>query len=120
MYFSLELLVSNALIELIENKNERKASRKLLLDYGKKVARVLVSRADDVFLLYPRSEESRVVLKYFDFFELHTDDTGEKYISLRKGKTAYDLRDYFRTKMSPEMLKAFTDEEALDVLLYSD
>ena len=105
MYLTLEDLVPNALIELVENDISRMISYPTVLEYGNSVMEELGKVGVNAILLIYRDktiqfeEEHREI---FDFFEI--DDIG--YVKLKEYIDTKYLRKHFRTRQSLEVLIA--------------
>ena len=115
MYLTLEDLVPNALIELVENDVGRTVSYPTILEYGNVVVKELEKRNIDAILLIYRDKTLQFENDYkeiFDFFEI--DDIG--YVKLKDNISTQYLRKYFRTRQSLETLIALTSDNSKQTL----
>lgn len=105
MYLTLEDLVPNALIELVENGISRTVSYPMVLEYGNSVIEELGKVGIDAILLIYRDktfqfeEENKEI---FCFYEID----GVGYIKLKEHIGTKYLRKHFRTRQSLEVLIA--------------
>ena len=115
MYLTLEDLVPNALIELIENDVSRTVSYPTILQYGDVVIKELEKRNIDAILLIYRDKTMQFEDEYkeiFDFFEI--EDIG--YVKLKDNINTQYLRKYFRTRQSLDTLIALTSDNSKQIL----
>ena len=115
MFLYIEDLVSNALIELIENNVSKTISYESALKYGYAVIEELKLKNIEALLVVNRDRTMEFEQEYketFHFFEL--DDV--HYISLKKNIDTNYLRKHFRTLQSLDTLIAMTSENAKQTL----
>ena len=115
MYLSLEDLVPNALIELVENNVGRVVSYSTILQYGYAVIGELEKRNVNAILLIYRDKTMQFEDDYkdvFDFFEI--DDI--EYVKLKDNISTQYLRKYFRTRQSVDTLIALTSDDSKQAL----
>ena len=115
MYLTLEDLVPNALIELIENDVSRSISYLTIIQYGNVVVKELEKRNIDAILLIYRDKTLQFEDEYkeiFDFIEI--DNIG--YVKLKDNISTQYLRKYFRTRRSLDTLIALTSNNSKQVL----
>ena len=115
MYLTLEDLVPNALIELIENDVSRSISYLTIIQYGNVVVKELEKRNIDAILLIYRDKTLQFEDEYkeiFDFIEI--DNIG--YVKLKDNISTQYLRKYFRTRQSLDTLIALTSNNSKQVL----
>lgn len=119
-FIGIESVAANALIELLERKDEREVSFDTLVRYGMRVVRVLQEHSDEeVILLLSRKYQINMIENYSDFFEADFSCRGHGVFRLKgedKQKTLDALKEYFRWTMSMRMLDAFTSDDALQEL----
>ena len=115
MYLTLEDLVPNALIELIENDVSRTVSYQTILQYGNTVVKDLEKRNIDAILLIYRDKTKQFEDDYkeiFDFFEIDNIC----YVKVKDNISTTYLRKYFRTRQSLDTLIALTSDNSKQVL----
>ena len=115
MYLTLEDLVPNALIELVENDVNRSVSYPTILKYGDVVVKELEKRNINAILLIYRDKTLQFEddhKEIFNFFEI--DNTG--YVQLKDNISTQYLRKYFRTRQSLDTLIALTSDNSKQVL----
>jgi len=115
MYLSLEDLVPNTLIELIENDVSRTVSYPTIIQYGNIVVKELEKRNIDAILLIYRDKTLQFEDDYkeiFDFFEINDIE----YVKLKDNVSTQYLRKYFRTRQSLDTLIALTSDISKQVL----
>jgi len=115
MYLTLEDLVPNALIELIENDVSRTVSYPTILQYGDIVVKELEKRNIDAILLIYRDKTLQFEDNYkeiFNFFEI--DNIG--YVQLNDNISTQYLRKYFRIRQSLDTLIALTSDSSKQAL----
>lgn len=104
-YLTLEDLVPNALIELVENDISRVVSYPMVLEYGNSVIEELGKIGINAILLIYRDKTLQFEQEYkevFDFFEF--ENVG--YVKLKEHINTKYLRYLFRTRQSLEVLIA--------------
>ena len=115
MFLTLEDLVPNALIQLIENDVSRSVSYLTIIQYGNVVINELKKRDVEAILLIYRDNALQFEDDYkeiFDFFEIDNID----YIKLKDDVSTHYLRKYFRTRQSLDKLIALTSDNSKQVL----
>ena len=115
MYLSLEDLVPNALIELVENDVSRVVSYPTILKYGDVVVKELEKRNINAILLIYRDKTLQFEDDYkeiFNFFEI--DNIG--YVQLKDNISTQYLRKYFRIRQSLDTLIALTSDSSKQAL----
>ena len=115
MYLSLEDLVPNALIELVENDVNRSVSYPTILKYGDVVVKELEKRNINAILLIYRDKTLQFEDDYkeiFNFFEI--DNIG--YVQLKDNISTQYLRKYFRIRQSLDTLIALTSDSSKQAL----
>lgn len=115
MFLTLEDLVPNALIELVENDVSRVVSYPTILQYGDVVIKELEKRNIDAILLIYRNKTMQFEDEYkeiFYFFEI--DDIG--YVQLKDNISTQYLRKYFRIRQSLDTLIALTSDNSKQAL----
>ena len=114
-FVSMEDLVSNALIEILEIKNIREVAFASLNDYGIKVVELLEKNDEKAVLLLSKFYTDELIRNYSDFFCIRETSDGDT-ICLKEGITAEDLRKQFRAYLSVDLLLAFVNENSLSTL----
>ncbi len=110
-------LVTNALIELVDNdENNREVTYKQLNEYGALVIETLNARNEEAVLIISKERTKAFLHDYSDLFEVRTNKDDEKCIALREGKTTDQLKDLFRGYLSLDMLLAFISEHTVQAL----
>jgi len=115
MYLTLEDLVPNALIELIENDVCRSVSYLTIMQYGNVVIKELEKRNINAIMLIYRDNALQFEDEYkeiFDFYEI--DNIG--YVKLKDNINTQYLRKHFRTRQSLDTLIALTSDNSKKVL----
>ena len=118
VYIGIEDLVANALIELIEQKNQREVLFKDLDKYGAMVIKCLNEEGyEEAVLLLSKERTDAFLHDYTDYFELYTDDNDvDEGIRLKPEITAERLWEIFRCYLSADVLEAFMNDEAVSLL----
>lgn len=115
MYLTLEDLVPNALIELVENDVNRSVSYPTILKYGDVVVKELEKRNIDAIILIYRDKTLQFEDDYkeiFNFFQI--DNIG--YVQLKDNISTQYLRKYFRIRQSLDTLIALTSDSSKQAL----
>ena len=115
MYLTLEDLVPNALIELVENDVNRSVSYPTILKYGDVVVKELEKRNINAILLIYRDKTLQFEDDYkeiFNFFEI--DNIG--YVQLKDNINTQYLRKYFKIRQSLDTLIALTSDSSKQAL----
>lgn len=115
IYLTLEDLVPNALIQLVENDISRIVSYSTILQYGDIVIQELEKRNINAILLIYKDKTIQFEDDYkeiFDFFEI--DNIG--YVKLKDNINTQYLRKYFRTHQSLDTLIALTSNNSKQAL----
>ena len=119
-FIGIESVAANALIELLEKRNEREISFDTLVRYGMQVVRILQEKTHaEVVLLLSRKYQINMVENYSDFFEADFSSGSNGVFRLKgadKQETLQALKDFFRWTLSIQILDAFTSDDALHVL----
>ena len=112
---TLEDLVPNALIELVENNVSRTVSYPTIMEYGDVVVKELEKRNINATLYIHRIKTMQFEYDFkevFDFFE--KDHIG--YVKLKDNISTNYLRNHFRISQSLETLSALTSDNSKRVL----
>ncbi len=120
-FIGIESVAANALIELLEKRNEREVSFDMIVRYGTRVARVLQeSFNEEPILLLSRKYQINMIENYSDFFEVDLSSGGQGALFRSKGedkqKIIEALTKNFRCTMGIQLLKAFMSVDALHEL----
>ena len=112
---TLEDLIPNALIELIENNNSRSVSYPAILQYGNVVVDELKKQNIDCILQIHKDTTSQFEDDYkdiFDFFEI----ANVRYVKTKANINSSYLRKQFRTQQSIDVLVALTSDTSKQAL----
>lgn len=116
-FIGIENVAANALIELLEKRDEREVSFDKIVKYGMQVARILKERSnEEVILLVSRKYQISMVENYSDFFEADFSHGGHSVFRLKgvnKEETLEALKNHFRWTMSLPVMDAFMSDDAL-------
>lgn len=115
MYLTLEDLVPNALIELIENNVSRSVSYPTILQYGSVVVSELKKRNKEGMLHIHRDNTTQFEEDYkevFDFFEINN----VRYVKAKDNISSNYLRKHFRIHQSIDALTALINDNSKQAL----
>lgn len=113
VYIKIEDLAANALIELVERKQERDISLSQLWEYGMAIVSELNHDTGDEYVcIFSRDAVDSFVHDYTDFFDIK-DKGDERYISKKRNVSLDDLKNAFRSYLSIDMLVAFVSVNSL-------
>ncbi|MCM1542932.1 MAG: hypothetical protein NC121_16960 [Blautia sp.] len=117
-FIGIESITANALIELLEKRDEREISFDMIVRYGTQVARVLEENFnEEPVLLLSRKYQINMIENYSDFFEADLSPKRQEVFFRLKGedkqKTIEALTKSFRCTMGMPLLKAFMSVDAL-------
>ncbi len=113
-------LAANAMIEILKkNESKRYVTFKELDKYGMEVVKILNKNNEGAILLMSRDETNALFRDYSDFFEPYVDEKGVcQGIKLIEGKNVKDLIYKFRGYLALDVLMAFINEQAVNVLAF--
>lgn len=113
-------LAANAMIEILKkNESKRYVTFEELDKYGMEVVKILNENNEGAILLMSRDETNALFRDYSDFFEPFVDETGMcQGIKLIEGKNFKDLIYKFRGYLALDVLMAFINEQAVNVLAF--
>lgn len=120
-YIGIEDLAANALIEIMQLKNEQSLSRytvtlRELEEYGAEVVRYLnKKKGEKALLILSRASTTHMFKNYSEFFEEIETEDGIA-IALQKGKTVESLIEKFRTYIAIDLMCAFRNKKAVSLL----
>lgn len=115
LQLTLEDLVPNALIELIENNVSRSVSYPTILEYGNVVVNELKKQNIDCILQIHRGTTSQFEDDYkeiFDFFEINN----VRYVKAKDNISSKYLRKHFRIHQSIDTLTALINDTSKQAL----
>ncbi len=115
LQLTLEDLVPNALIELIENNVSRSVSYPTILQYGNVVVNELKKQNIDCILQIHRGATSQFEDDYkeiFDFFEINN----VRYVKAKDNISSNYLRKHFRIHQSIDTLTALINDTSKQAL----
>lgn len=119
-FIGIESVAANALIELLEKRNEREVSFDMIVRYGTRVARVLQESFNEEPILLSRKYQINMIENYSDFFEADLSSGGQGALFRSKGedkqKIIEALTKNFRCTMGIQLLEAFISVDALHEL----
>jgi hypothetical protein len=113
MVLNMEDFVANALIESIEERDERKISFKQLDLYRNNVRNMLKEHGKAAIIPVSETNTKYCFYNYSDFFEWKNDGE-ENYILLKEGKNIDDLRKSFRAYLPLDVLLIFSRNKLLE------
>lgn len=117
IYIEIVDLVANALIELVEKKEQREVLFSQLDEYGAKVIEALNQEEKSrAVLVVSRESQMALVDDYTEFFESYCSAEGAPGIRLRDGKEPIDLWRHFCASFSTKVIWAFQVEQATKAL----
>lgn len=120
-YIGIEDLAANALIEILQTKEEQDLNQytvtlRELEKYGAEVVRYLnKEKKEKALLVLSRASTLHMFRNYSDFFEEVETEEG-RAIALQKGKTVEDLKEKFRTYLAMDLVNAFMNKKTVKVL----
>ena len=122
-YIGLEDLAANAMIEILEKKQQEQedikeiklsVSLKDLEYYGAEVVKYLNNKTSEkAFLILSRASTDHMLKNYSDFFKENDDESA---IELREGKTIEDLKYKFRTYKAADLISAYMAKTTVKML----
>lgn len=114
-YIKIADVAANALIEGMKGGGDSFVSFQQIEDYGNRVLQILSENGEEGVLVFSRAETDAFFHDYADFFQ--PDEKNDcKGISLRSGKTVISLIRRFRGYLALDVLHAFMDGRAVEVL----
>lgn len=120
-YIGIEDLAANALIEILQTKEEQDLNQYVvtlreLEKYGAEVVRYLnKEKKEKALLVLSRASTLHMFRNYSDFFEEVETEEG-RAIALQKGKTVEDLKEKFRIYLAMDLVNAFMNKKTVKVL----
>lgn len=116
IYIGIEYLVANALIQLVEEKEQREVLFKELDEYGARVIDVLNRDGETkAILLVSRESQMAMLTDYTDMFEPFERD-GAQGIRLKEGVSTTQLWKRFCVSLSLRVIEAFQSSATKEVL----
>lgn len=115
IYISIEDLVANALIELLEKSQKREVFFSELNRYGACVLQILNSQEEQAVLILSQEKTTEFLHDYSDYFESFNDGLKEG-IRLKPNITVDDLWKTFRGYLSTDVMRAFMSKQSFDAL----
>ena len=119
IYISIEDLVANALIELIEKSQTKEVFFCDLNRYGACVLKLLNSEEEQAILILSQEKTTEFLHDYSNYFELFKNGLKEG-IRLRDNVSVDDLWKTFRGYLSIDVLRAFMAEQSFEALSEGD
>ena len=120
-YIGIEDLAANAIIE-IQKKKKMDGSTRIsialgdLEDYGTAVVDIINrKKANSAMMVLSRSATAYMFRNYADYFE-EIEEGWETAIRLREGKTADDLISTFRAYKASDLIQAYAESSAVEIL----
>lgn len=115
MYIGIEDLVSNAIIELVENSHRGEVLFSQINSYGATVVQILSEHDKKAILILSKERTNAFLHDYSEYFELFS--TGkEEGIRLRDKVSVDDLWAKFRGYLPIEVMKAFMNKRSVKAL----
>jgi len=115
-FIRIEDLAANAIIDIFEKKGENRVSFNQIVQYGNTIKKVYEEKYDDYMVIIMSGEAvSSFIRDYSDYFFVKREG-GEEYIVLIEGTETDFLREEFRSRLTVELLYAFTCEASLKAL----
>lgn len=112
----IEDLAANALIAVLKSKESRRfLSYAEIEKYGARVVQLLNQEGKKATLILSRENTSAMFRNYPEFFE-EREQSGQLGIYLREDKQPGDLIRKFRGYLALDVLLAFLDKRAIEVL----
>lgn len=115
MYIGIEDLVANALIELVEKSQKNEVLFSTLNEYGATVIKILLENDKKAVLILSDEDTHEFLNDYTDFFELFSNGE-EDGIRLKTSVTVDQLWRKFRSYLSLDVIKAFSDSRSIESL----
>lgn len=115
IYIGIEDLVANALIELVEKKQQREVLFKDLDKYGATVVKLLNDKDEQAVLILSKERTNEFLHDYTEYFELFTNGL-EEGIRLKDGVDINDIWIKFRSYLSAKVMLAFMDKVSIQAL----
>lgn len=115
MYIGIEDLVANALIELVEKSQKKEVLFSALNEYGATVIKILLENDKKAVLILSDENTHEFLNDYTDLFELFSNGK-EEGIRLKSFVTVEQLWRKFRSYLSLDVIKAFSDSRSVETL----
>ena len=115
MYIGIEDLVANALIELVEKSQKKEVLFSALNEYGATVIKILLENDKKAVLILSDENTHEFLNDYTDLFELFSNGK-EEGIRLKSSVTVEQLWRKFRSYLSLDVIKAFSDSRSVETL----
>lgn len=115
MYIGIEDLVANALIELVEKSQKKEVLFSALDEYGATVIKILLENDKKAVLILSDENTHEFLNDYTDLFELFSNGE-EEGIRLKSSVTVDQLWRKFRSYLSLDVIKAFSDSRSVETL----
>ena len=115
MYIGIEDLVANALIELVEKSQKKEVLFSALNEYGATVIKILLENDKKAVLILSDENTHEFLNDYTDLFELFSNGE-EEGIRLKSSVTVDQLWRKFRSYLSLDVIKAFSDSRSVETL----
>ena len=115
MYIGIEDLVANVLIELVEKSQKKEVLFSALNEYGATVIKILLENDKKAVLILSDENTHEFLNDYTDLFELFSNGK-EEGIRLKSSVTVEQLWRKFRSYLSLDVIKAFSDSRSVETL----
>lgn len=118
LFISLELLVANALIEVMDrNKDRLEVQFDDIVRYGYKVSDIILRHTgEEVILLLSEKYQADLEENHNDIFIVKHRCPNCRAFALKEGVDADTLKSIYRWPLSHNILDALTAQETVDVL----
>lgn len=115
-FIGIEDLVANALIEIVEQTNNRTVSFSQLNNYGEAIIAKLSNENITATLIFSKDATNQFFHDCSDIFSIKETDS-DILITLNENISTEYLRNRFRINLTLNMLKAFVSQEVIKTIL---
>lgn len=118
MYYSISIedLVANALIEIVERTGKRTVYFSQLNNYGNAIIEKLKSKNIEAILILNKDATNRFFHNCSDIFII-SETASDVSVTLKNNYSANDLRKRFRINIALQLLEIFISEEIINILM---
>ena len=115
IYIGIEDLAANALIELLEKSEKKEVLFSTLQEYGATVIKILSESGKNALLILSDEYTNEFLHDYGNMFEQFSNGK-EEGIKLKDSVTVTELCRVFRSYLSLDVIKAFSDTQSIKAL----
>lgn len=115
IYIGIEDLAANALIELLEKSEKKEVLFSTLQEYGATVIKILSESGKNALLILSDEYTNEFLHDYGNMFEQFSNGK-EEGIKLKDSVTVTELWRVFRSYLSLDVIKAFSDTQSIKAL----